>query len=366
MEKLNAVVFYQYLPPWRIDVFNEMAKYYNMTIVFTDADTDGFTYSRESLLSQLRGINTIFLNTGFRLGGRPIRIGILKMLNKYKPDVVFSHEYSPTSIIAALYKNIFHYRYVITTSDNVSMAKAVTGLKYQMRHFVLSKADGAIVYSEPVKSWYKDKFPKLKLGICPNIQNPETLLKYRSSFSDKIRELDNKYSLENSQIILYTGRLVQVKGLDLLLKAYAKAENAKTKLVLVGEGNQKEYLQSIVETEQLQDKVVFVGYASGIDLYVWYEIADFFVLPSRYEPFGAVINEALVFGCPVVSSKYIGALDFVNESNGLIFDPLSVHDFVATLNKAIKKYSIHNGTRKNLMIRNFYSYVEVFRTILDK
>ena len=39
MNKLKALVFYQYLSPWRIDVFNEMGKYYDMTIAFTDADT---------------------------------------------------------------------------------------------------------------------------------------------------------------------------------------------------------------------------------------------------------------------------------------------------------------------------------------
>ena len=50
MNKLKALVFYQYLPPWRIDVFNEMGKYYDMTIAFTDADSEGFTYNRKELL----------------------------------------------------------------------------------------------------------------------------------------------------------------------------------------------------------------------------------------------------------------------------------------------------------------------------
>ena len=42
MNKLKALVFYQYLPPWRIDVFNEMGKYYDMTIAFTDAFAGGY------------------------------------------------------------------------------------------------------------------------------------------------------------------------------------------------------------------------------------------------------------------------------------------------------------------------------------
>lgn len=50
MNKPKALIFYQYLPPWRIDVFNELGKYYNLTIVFTNANSEGFTYNREELL----------------------------------------------------------------------------------------------------------------------------------------------------------------------------------------------------------------------------------------------------------------------------------------------------------------------------
>ena len=60
MNKLKALVFYQYLPPWRIDVFNEMGKYYDMTIAFTDADSEGFTYNRKELLS-LRVLKIIYI-----------------------------------------------------------------------------------------------------------------------------------------------------------------------------------------------------------------------------------------------------------------------------------------------------------------
>ena len=93
-----------------------------MTIVFTNADCEGFTYNRKELLSKLRNINTIFLNNGFKLGSRPIRFGIARLIKKENPDVIFSHEYSPTSILIAFFKQIkrFNYKFYITTSDNVS------------------------------------------------------------------------------------------------------------------------------------------------------------------------------------------------------------------------------------------------------
>lgn len=366
MEKQKAIVFYQYLPPWRIDVFNEMAKYYDMTIVFTNADCEGFTYNRNELLGKLLNIKTIFLNTGFKIGSRPIHLGISKLIKKEKPNVIFTHEYSPTSIMIAFYKQIscFKYKLYITTSDNVAMAEKSSGLKAKARKYVLNQADGIIVYSSSVKEWYGRHFPKIKIDICPNIQNPKTLLSYRKSFSHYTDEYIKKFNLKNCNIILYTGRLVEVKGLDLLLAAFADADIANYKLVLVGDGNQKKELQNQTRTLGIENNVIFAGYYSGDALYAWYDLANYFILPSRYEPFGAVVNEALVYGCPVVVSRFIGALDFVTAENGIIFDPINHQEFVDTLRNACKRYIDHNKSqRQNLMPCSFSDYVIAFKNI---
>lgn len=366
MKKQKALVFYQYLPPWRIDVFNEMGKYYDMTIVFTNADCEGFTYNRDELLGKLHNINTIFLTNGIKIGSRPIRLGISKIIKKENPDVIFAHEYSPTSLMIAFYKQIkrFHYKFYITTSDNVTMANSARGLKAKARNYVLSQANGLIVYSSIVKEWYTHHFPKLKIDICPNIQDPNTLLSYRESFVPYINKYIEQYRLKNWNIILYTGRLEKVKGLDLLLTAFADTKIVNYKLVLVGNGSQKEHLQNQVKKLGIEDQVIFTGYQSGFALYAWYDLANFFVLPSRYEPFGAVVNEALVYGCPVMVSQFIGALDFVTHNNGLVFNPLSHQEFINTLKIACKRYEDKNKTiRKNLMPYSFNEYVVAFKNI---
>lgn len=365
MKKLKALVFYQYLPPWRVDIFNEMGTYYDMTIVFTNANSEGFTYNREELLEKLQNIKTLFLNSGFKVGSRVFRVGVLKILKQYKPDVVFSHEYSPTSILIALYKqlSICRYNYYLTTSDNLQMAETSSGLKAKARSYVLHQANGMIVYSESVKQWYTNHFPNLRISICPNIQNPETLLSYRKSFDAIIKQHKKQYNIGEESIILYIGRLVHIKGIDLLLNAFAKAQTDNTKLVIVGNGNERTTLENIAKTLHIDNKVIFGGYHEGIELYAWYEIAHFFILPSRYEPFGAVVNEALVYGCPVVASNYIGALDFINSSNGTIFNPLDENEFIETLNKSISKYTEAGKNRENLMLHSFNQYVKCFYSI---
>lgn len=338
--KQRAICFYQYLPPWRIDVFNAMGEMYDFTIVFTNADCEGFTYNREELLSKLKNIRTVFLNNGFKIGSRPVRFGIYKLLKEIKPEVVFSHEYSPTSILVAMYRQlgIFSYKYYLTTSDNVKMAELSAGLKAKSRDYVLKHSDGAIVYSNAVRDWYKRKYPNLYVGVCPNIQNPDTLLAYRNLFPPIIEIYLKKFELNDCKIVLYTGRLVEVKGLDLLLNAFAKSKHNGYKLVIVGNGEKEELLRQQALRLGIVGDVVFAGFYTGVELYAWYDIANFFILPSRYEPFGAVVNEALVYGCPVVASKYIGATDFINEANGMLFDPLDEAEFIQILNVSYGKY----------------------------
>lgn len=362
--KPKALIFHHYLPPWRIDIFNAMATYYELTIAFTDAEIEGFTYNREGLLEMLDpNIQVFFLNKGFKIGKRPIRYDVYSLLKRICPDIVFSHEYSPTSILVTIFKKLkcHDFRYVITTSDNLFIVKKVSGVKAFFRRFVLNNADALIVYSEKVRQWYKEYLPKLRIEVCPNIQNPKTLLAFRFSFGELITCYKKKFGIKDERILMFIGRLEHVKGLDLLLNAFAKSENKNFKLVLVGEGNEKGNLEQICKELDIGHQVVFPGFYSGKELYVWYEMADLFVLPSRLEAFGAVVNEALVFGCPVMASQYIGATEFLNKSNGILFDPLNQKEFVNTLNLFYTRFNYGSKIeRKNLMPLSFEDYFKVF------
>ncbi|MGY3213780.1 glycosyltransferase [Mucilaginibacter sp. HD30] len=361
--KPKALIFYTYLPPWRIDVFNEMGKQYDLTIVFLHSEASGFTYDRESLLSRLN-VNTVFWDKGFLIGSKPFRLGIGSLIKKYNPDVVFTHEYSPTSIVLATYLKFkrFSFKLVVTTSDNLIIAKSVGKLKQIFRGYVLTQSTGIIVYSEKVKKWYQKSFPRLKVEVCPNIQNPQTLLQYKKNFHSQAENFKSNFNLGDN-IVLYIGRLEHVKGLDLLINAFAKSSLSAYKLVLVGNGSQREELELQAAELGIKDSVIFAGYFHGAELYAWYGTASFFVLPSRYEPFGAVVNEALVFGCPVLTSKNIGALDYIEEGiNGYIFDPDDLSDFTSVLKKGDLLSKKTN--RENLMPVSFSDYMDAFVNVV--
>lgn len=353
----KAVYFFQYLPPWRIDVFNGMAAQYDLTLVFFNAELEGFTYDRKDLLSRLKGMDVHFLDTGFNVGTRPFRTGIASILKRIRPDVVFVHEYSPVSVALALLKRRFGYRLYVTTSDNLRWAEASSGLKAAARKFVLKRSEGVILYSRPVERFYQEHFPWLRTGICPNIQDPSSLLSYRKDFRDPLPG--------PSRVILYVGRLVALKQLDRLMDAFASVENDGYILALVGEGRERERLENHAGQLGIRDKVHFAGFQFGASLYQWYDRADFSVLASDYEAFGAVVNESLVLGCPVLASRYIGSLDFIDGENGIVFDPLDPEEFRRALCEAMARFPRPAGPRNSLMRISFEESVLTFKTIDD-
>ena len=356
----KAIYFFQYLPPWKIDVFNEIAMHFDLTVAFFDIEREGFTYDRKDLFGRLRAVKVEVLSKGFSIKNHPVRFGVAKLIRKVDPDIVFVHEFSSVTAELLLLRKFYGYRLCLTTSDNLIMAQSSQGLVHRVRNWVFRHVDSAIFYSEPVRRYYQERFPALKTAVCPNIQKPETLLRYRGSFPETEQRFRKMYHLDpEDHIILYAGRLVEVKGLDLLLPAFAKCMKQDFRLVLVGDGACKDALQRQVSELGIADHVIFAGFAFGAELYCWYDMADFFVLPSRYEPFGAVVNEALVFGCPVVVSRYIGALDFVTDKNGIIFDPLDPDDFQRAFQCAFSRF--HSaGVRKNLMPLSFEDYVSAY------
>jgi glycosyltransferase involved in cell wall biosynthesis len=134
-------------------------------------------------------------------------------------------------------------------------------------------------------------------------------------------KLKKELGIAGKRIILYVGRLAGVKGLSYLVDAIAVVRRARqdTALVLVGSGPLRSELETSCRKYGLQN-VVFVGFKQPPELPAYYGLADVFVLPSLYEPWGTVINEALAAGLPVVVTRTVGAAgDLVRQGeNGYI------------------------------------------------
>ncbi|MFQ1866445.1 glycosyltransferase [Aeromonas veronii] len=115
---------------------------------------------------------------------------------------------------------------------------------------------------------------------------------------------------------LYVGRLSQEKSLDILLMAFQKllSGGVNANLVLVGNGPLLADLQAQARELGIENSVNFAGSADLEKLTGYYLAATCLILPSRSEPWGLVVNEALSYGCPAIVSNNCGCVvDLISD-----------------------------------------------------
>ena len=113
---------------------------------------------------------------------------------------------------------------------------------------------------------------------------------------------------------LYVGRLVSVKNIDMLIMVFNRKPNLN--LTIVGYGDLEQELKAMA-----CENIRFTGAIDNKELPEYYMQADVFVLPSKSEPWGLVVEEALNNGSPVIVSNRVGCrADLVSENTGLVFD----------------------------------------------
>ena len=171
-------------------------------------------------------------------------------------------------------------------------------------------------------------------GVDLNLFRPRE----KTSLRDKFR------LSRTATIVLFVGRLIPIKNLQLLINAFAAAESENREIILaiVGEGTERSALKQTAEQLGVKRKVLFIGAVEGEYLAEWYSVADIFVIPSLYESFSIVTLEALASGLPVIASDvgYLSTL-IKPEQNGLLF---SSGDMMA-LTQAILSLSGNNVLR---------------------
>jgi glycosyltransferase involved in cell wall biosynthesis len=142
---------------------------------------------------------------------------------------------------------------------------------------------------------------------------------------------------ENAPIVLFCAKLQSWKRPLDLLHAFAASGVPGAYLIYAGEGPLREQLEAEARSLGLNGQVRFVGFANQTQLPEMYCSSDLMVLPSEYEPFGVVVNEAMLCGCPVAVSDRVGAGDDLVSTgqNGFVFPFGDVDSLAAILREAL-------------------------------
>jgi glycosyltransferase involved in cell wall biosynthesis len=121
-------------------------------------------------------------------------------------------------------------------------------------------------------------------------------------------ELRRTLSLTRPRVVSYVGRIHPLKGIDVLVRAFARSrwKQAATLLIAGPDENYKDRLTALIRTLGLTEAVVFIGTLGGDDVRKVYVDSDVVVYPSKHESFGMVAVEAAVCGAPVVVTDGVG------------------------------------------------------------
>jgi len=122
---------------------------------------------------------------------------------------------------------------------------------------------------------------------------------------------------------LYCGQLIERKGVDLLCRAFCRlvGSGVDATLTLAGEGPLRPTLEHSL-TDECRDRVVFTGFQTVESLPAIFGRADCFILPSRHDGWGVVVNQAVAAGLPVIATQAVGAaIDLVeHQVNGFVIE----------------------------------------------
>jgi glycosyltransferase involved in cell wall biosynthesis len=163
-----------------------------------------------------------------------------------------------------------------------------------------------------------------RYAYCPNVPDVEWFRSQSGQWEGQRNSLRRELGITDGPVVLFVGRLIWKKGVDLLLEAVARlAEKQRIWVLLLGDGPERARLQRQAGELGIAPWVKFLGFQQPRELPRFYAAGDVFVLPSRTEPWGVVVVEALASGLPVVVTELVGCYpDVVNRPEvGVVVPP---------------------------------------------
>ena len=236
-----------------------------------------------------------------------------------RADLIHLHTPNPVAELACLAAPS-GTRLLITYHSDVVRQRLLGRLNRIVLQRLMRRADRVIAFtqrymeSSPVLSHHAAKCAIIPHGIDAAEYSRGPVIEGR------VRRLREEHG---PRIVLFVGRLVYYKGVDVLIRAMAGVPEAK--LLVVGDGPLRGRLAALSRDLGLSGRVVFLGRVSHEEKVACYHASDLLVLPAthRSEAFGVVQVEALACGLPVVSTNIDSGVPFVNQHGvtGLVVQP---------------------------------------------
>ena len=313
-DDFNVLTITNVAVPYRVDFFNEISQYVHLEVIYEQSieqqtHRDASWFVKKDLKYDVISIR----NKSNRIS----YFKLFKELRKHRNSVVFMMGYSrPVARAALIWLKLHKIPYVLTCDGG--FVRNESFIKRSIKRFFISGASLYLSTADESDAFFQyygaDKNSIKRIPFTTLFERD--ILSIPPTMNEKI-EIRKELNIPEKRVIISVGQFIYRKGYDVLLNA-CKYIDSSYGVYIIGSDATKEYLDM---REQLDLRNVhFVGFKSKEELKKYYMAADLFVLPTREDVWGLVINEAMANGLPVISTnKCIACVELVkNGVNGYI------------------------------------------------
>jgi glycosyltransferase involved in cell wall biosynthesis len=327
--------------PYRIPLFNALAERVEFRALFlarSDPRRPYYEPHEEEWRFEHR-----FLGGGeVRRGGRWVVLsrGVLRELRAFRPDAVGVGGWNQPAFWQALaYCRVRRVPLLVWVESTARDTRSESRPLELAKRAMIRSASGFFVPGRASTEYLRSfGVPDEQVSLAPNAVDAEIF-----------GQADVDRSGRETCTFLYAGRLDPEKGLDVLLRAFARSPG---QLVLAGSGSEEQRLRALAD-----GRVRFLGPLDRDELPALYAQADVFVLPSRSEPWGMVLNEAAAAGLPLVATEGAGAAhDLVEDGVNGFRVPVDDQEALATALRRLAEdepFRLAAGTRSRELASRF-------------
>jgi len=301
------------------------------------------------------GFNAIRVWNLILPGGLYIQPEVLRKVSGSRYGVVIA-EFSTSilsNIILCLWRLVTH-RHFIWWGSGFDPLFRKTGilplLKGKVVRYLTTRAGAVVTYSEMGMSYYMQMgCPRKNIFVAHNSIDTQKILAIREELlqdGKAIQQISSRHQLESKQVILYVGRLIKEKNVDLLLHAFRLIlqKHAQAALILVGEGPDRSRLESLAKVLGVQP--IFTGAIRKNELGKYLCLSSLFVLPG---PGGLAINEAMCYQLPIVCTRADGTERHIvrNGVNGFIVEKTTPENLAGAMMTILSDSSLRERMGAN-------------------
>jgi glycosyltransferase involved in cell wall biosynthesis len=337
--KLKVILVTNIIAPYRIPVYNYLANQVDLNVFFLGEKEKNRKWEilKDEIKFKyqiLRGWHFFFQNRDW---GLHINYDLVFKLIKTESDILVITGYeSPGYWLALFYAKLSRRKFIFWNGTTLLSIRSSNFFVNLMRRIFIKNADAYLTYGTLAKEFlvhYGAKADKVVVGC-----NTVDVAKFRQdsqSILPKKEEIKKQKGLPRLNII-FSGQLIERKGLMVLLRAFQELNRDDIGLIVLGDGPEKEKYQNYCRENKIKN-VFFEGHQPMNKIIEYYTIADVLVCPSSLEVWGLIINEAMACGLPIICSDKVGAgRDLVKHGiNGYIFKANNVEDLKSYLDKIL-------------------------------